>query len=40
MFFDTAAGNPAICLKGACRLNAAMLKQPAHSHPDRETAAS
>ncbi|EUB97426.1 hypothetical protein PMI07_001002 [Rhizobium sp. CF080] len=40
MFFTAAAGNPAFCLKSACRLNATMLKQPAHSHPDRETAAS
>ncbi|MDR6816819.1 hypothetical protein J2X76_001992 [Neorhizobium sp. 2083] len=40
MFFETVVGNPAFRPKGACRLNATMLKQPAHSHPDRETAAS
>lgn len=40
MFFTAAPHNPAFCLKGACRLNTAMLKQPAHFHPDRETAAS
>ncbi|CDZ28293.1 Hypothetical protein NGAL_HAMBI490_31510 [Neorhizobium galegae bv. officinalis] len=40
MFCATAAGNPAFSLKGACRVNVTMLKQPAHSHPDRETASS